>query len=822
MIRPLRTVLRRLRLSPSFSVTATLTLALGIAANVAVFSVVRAVLLEPLPYDEPDRLVGVWHTAPGLDFEVLNQSASLDQLYLDEAEAFESVGMWNSRRVALTGGTRAEEVPALTFTSTVLPLLRVEPVLGRLTTAEDDLPDTPDVVLLTHSTWQRRFGGRSDVLGETMRINGTSREIVGVLPAGFDFLDRRVDLVLPLKIDRTDLRLGMFNYIGIGRLAPGFTVDDANAQIDRLLPLATERYPGPISLQMLEQAGFAGAVRPLSEDLIGNISQTLWILFAAVGMVLLIACANVANLFLVRAETRQRELAVRGALGAGRWRLARELLGESVTLGLLGGMLALPLAWLLLELLRSLEPTSLPRLDSITIDPLVLLFALGISLLGGLLFGLGPALNPKVLRHGRMVGALKEGGRGGAGSGRSPLRAALVGAQVATGLVLLVGSGLLLRSFVELRDVEPGFTDPESIYTFRVAVPSAEVEDEIEAYRLLRTIQEELAGLPGVASVGATTSLTMDDTNSNDALMVEDFPVEPGSMPPVRRYKFVFPGYHETMGNTLRAGRTLTWDDLEQRLLVAVVTEDFAVEHWGSAQAALGRRISDGLGEGDLAWREIVGVVGSIHDDGPAEDTVPTIYWPAVMSGFWGEDPLVQRSLAFALRTPRADDPDLLAAVQEAVWKHNPNLPLASPGTMADLHRASMARSEFAMVMLLLAAVIALAIGAVGVYGVIAYVVAQRRKEFGVRLALGASRRDVRGLVTRYGLRIAVGGTVAGLVLSALVSRAMSSLLFGVAALDPLTFGVVALVLVGICTVATSAAALRAGRVHPTEALRAD
>lgn len=447
---------RRLSSAPGFTATVVLTLALGIAANVAVFSVIKGVLLEPLPFDRPEQLIAIWHEAPGLNFDQINQSAALDIVYREESEVFDATAMWQQGRAAVTGTGEPEEVRVLSVTDTFLPLLGVDVTRGRRFDDADDAPGAPDTVLLTHAFWRKRFGGRDGAVGDSLILNGRPHTVLGVLPEGFSFLDQRAELLTTLNIDESQEVLGRFNYRGMARLREGATLEQANAEMDRLLPVTAERFPGGLTLEMMQEARFAATVHPLAGDVVGNIASALWILLGSVGVVLLVACANVANLVLVRAEGRHRELALRSALGASRWRLMRSLLGESLVLALLGGVAGSALAWALLELLVWLGPRSVPRLDQVGIDGGVLLFALCASLLAGLVFGTLPALRAGASGLG-LSESLKDGGRGSAGRSRYRTRAALVVAQVALGLVLLIGSGLMLRSFAALQRVEPGF-----------------------------------------------------------------------------------------------------------------------------------------------------------------------------------------------------------------------------------------------------------------------------------------------------------------------------------------------------------------------------
>ncbi len=813
-------ILRKSRQSPLFTGVALLTLGLAIGANTAVFSVVNGVLLKPLPFADPERLVGLWHTAPGLGFDLVNQSPALHYTYLEEGRVFESVGMWDNESDSVTGLDEPEQVASMYVTESTLPLLGVRQHIGRLFRAEDDVPEAPRTVILSYGFWQSRFGGDAAVLGRTLRINGNTHEIIGVLAADTQFLDYDPQFYLPFRFDRNELFIGNFSYQAVARLKDGVSIEEANADVARMIPIATERYPQGITLQMLQEAGFAPALHPLKDDAVGSIGTTLWILLGTVGLVLLIACANVANLFLVRADERQQEVAVRSALGASRGQVARGFLLETTTLGLSGGVLGVALAWAGLRVLLATAPVGLPRLDEIGIDATVLGFTLVISVLAGVAFGLFP-----VLRVGKdFVGALKEGGRGGgAGRRRNRARKALVVAQVAVALVLAIGSGLMLRSFQALRDVEPGFRDPGEVFTVRVTIPSAEIENPIEVARAFDLIQQNLGGIGGVQSVGASSSVTMDGWNSNDALEVEDFPTAEGSLPPIRRFKWVTPGYFETMGNPIIAGRSMSWADIHDRVPVLVISENLAREYWDDPGAALGKRMKLPQIEGlpwPQVWREVIGVVGNVRDNGVSQDPPSIVYWPLAISSFWDEEEFVARSLVFTLRTGRIADPSLQDEVRKAVWSVNPNLPLANVRTLEEILRRSMARTSFTLVMLGIAAGAALLLGAVGIYGVTSYVVTQRNREIGIRMALGARRADVRRMVVHEGMVLVGAGVFLGVAAAMGLTRLMTALLFGVSSVDPMTYAAVAAGLASVAAVANYIPALRATRVNPVEALR--
>jgi predicted permease len=807
--------------APLFSAIALMTLAVGIGSNAAIFSVVNGVLLKPLPFEDPDELVGVWHTAPGLGFDEVNQSPALHFTYVDESRTFASVGMWDPGQASVTGLAEPEQVEAMWVTHQTLPLLRIRPMLGRTFTAEEDHPDGPQTVIVSHGYWQRRFGSDPGVLGQTLSVNGITREVIGVMPADLHFLSYDSDLYLPFRFDPDEVFVGNFSYQALARLNPDASVESANADVERMLPIAVERYPGGISLGMMQEARFGPNVRPLKQDVVGDVGSVLWVLLGTVAIVLLIACANVANLFLVRAEGKQQEMAVRTAMGASKGRLSGEMLVESLVLGVSGGVLGLALAYGGLKLLVALGPESLPRLDEIGIDAVVLLFTLGVSVLAGGIFGLFPAL-----RYGGagLVNALKEGGRGGsAGRDKHLARNALVVVQMSLALVLLTGSGLMVRSFQALRLVEPGFERPEEVVTFRVTIPRAEIEETEQIALAHQEILRRIEAVPGVAKAAFSSSVTMDGWDSNDALEVESNPVEGNQIPPIRRFKWVGGGYTEAMENELVAGRTLSWADIQDRAKVVVVTENLAREEWGDAPSALGQRIrqfgaSEELGAGP--WHEVVGVVGDIYDEGVDQDPVATVYWPQVVTDFWGQGLFTQRSMAYAIRAAAGSPAALLPQLREAVWSVNPNLPLARVRTLDEIVADSMGRTSFTLILLGIAAAVALFLGSVGIYGVISYIVSQRTREIGVRMALGAERSDVRGMVLKQAGGLAFGGVVIGLAAAAGLTRLMSSLLYGVSPMDPLTFGSVALGLSAVALLASWIPARRAARTDPAVSLR--
>jgi predicted permease len=783
----------------AFAGTAMLTLALGIGATTAIFSVVHGVILKPLPFEDPGGLVTLRQHAP--HGAGANHGRATYLTYRENQTAFEAIGAWDSTEVSVTGGGNPERLSALQVSSSTLPLLRVRPIAGRTFGADDDLPGTPLRVILTYGYWQRRFGGQQ-VVGQPIVVDGRPAEVIGVLPASFKFLRAAPSILLPMPLDASAPRGISFGFQALARLKPGVTLERANADVGRMISLL------PPQFARLE---LRPNVRPLADDVIGNIAETLWILLAAVAVVLLVACGNVANLFLIRAETRQQELAMRVALGASKGRLARALLSESVVLALGGGLLGLWFAQGALVLLRWMAPVYLPRLDEIAIDPRVLLFALAISLLSGIFFGVFA-----LRRFGRPdIAVLKEGGRSNSeGPARHRARNALVVAQVALALTLLVVSGLMVRTFVAMRQIDPGFSGPGELQTFVLAIPASLISDPRQTVRTFEQVAEQLARVPGVDSVGISSSITMDGEDNGNYAAIEEFPDPEGAMVKLRRFKSIGPGYFETMGNRLVAGRSITWSDILTEQPVVVVSEPLAREYWGEPAKAIGKRLRGS--STSAPWREIVGVSANERDDGLAEQPTAIVYWP-----MWNES-YGWRRMAYVVRSGRVGTPGLLRELERAVWSVNPNLPLADVQSVEEIQATSMAQTSFALVMLAIAAGVALLIGVVGIYGVVAYAAAQRTREIGLRMALGAQLGDVRGMFLRQGLILTGIGIGVGVAASLAAARVMSTLLFGVSATDPITYAAVSAVIAAVALIATYLPARRAARVDPVIALRAE
>ena len=810
----LRYAVRRLRGNPGFTAICVLTLALGIGANSAIFSVIHGIILQPLPYAHADELIDLNHTAPGVNFPDADPAPFLYFTYREQGRSFQSLGLyhWDSRSV--TGLTEPEEAECLDVTAEVLPLLGVQAALGRWFSPQDDAPGSPLTMVLSYGWWQARFGGDRSVIGRRIIIDGTAREVIGVMPANFRFLDRDIAFLLPLQFDRNKAFLGQFDYPGIARLKPGVTIEQASADIARMIPIALHSYPpqAGLTVKVFEDVRLAPKLRYLKQLLIGDISETLWVLMGTLGIVLLIACANVASLLLVRAEGRQQELAIRAALGAGRRDLARELLIESVAIGLLGGALALALAYGAVRVLIAMAPAHLPRLSEISINPAVILFTFATALVTGVLFGMLPAIKYSGPRIGS---AMRGGGRTSSQSReRHRARSLLVVVQVALALVLLVASGLMIRTFQALRHVDPGF-NPKDALTLGIAIPHTQVKDPDAVMQLEQGILEKIRAIPGVTAAGITTVIPTDGSGGSDQVYVRDktYP----SVPPLRRLKFVSPGLLATMGNRLIEGRDFTWADTYQRRPVAMLSENLARELWGDPRIAIGKQITANPKD---PWREVIGVVNDEREDGVQEKAPAAAYYPLLMNDFEGQTVVMQPTAAYIVRSRRAGSQGLLADVQQAVWSLNPSLPLINVRTLQEIYDKSLARTSFTLVMLAIAGSMALLIGLVGIYGVISYAVSQRRREIGIRMALGARRREVMRIFLGQGFALAVIGVGCGLAGAVLLTRLLGSLLFDVSPLDPLTYAAVSVGLIAAAILASYIPALRAVRVDPAEALR--
>jgi putative ABC transport system permease protein len=818
VLRDLRLGARQLVRRPGFLAASMFTLALGVGANTTMFSVVYGVLLKPLPFDQPERLVSIWSAAPGIGWNRAVLAAAQYFTYREENRTFEDVAVWQAVQGTLTGDGEPERIETLQVTDGFLPVLRVTPMLGRRFTRADDAPGAPRRAMITFGFWQTRFGGRRDIVGRPLTLNGTVFEVIGVLPRSFRFLEASPAVLVPLAFDRAATTIMNFSYLGIARLKPGATVEQANRDVARMIALTPQKFaPAPV----LGPTWFADArmgpdVHPLSEDAAGNIGGTLWMLMGTIGLVLLIACANVANLFLVRADARQRELAVRAALGAGRWTIARALLSESVTLGIAGGTLGIALAWAAIRVIKANAPRALPRTADIALDPIVLAFAAVLSVAAGFLLGLVPVFRFASPR----LAALGDGGRSASdGRSRHRTRSALVAIEIALALVLLVASGLMVRTFVALQRVDPGFVRGAEIMTVELSIPRTLSSNPEATMRRHDEILRRLEQIPGVSSVGVSSSVTMDGQGMSNPLLVEEFPVPEGQSVQSRRMKWISPGYFETMGTRLVAGRRLAWADIYGYSPVLMVNERLAAQYWKRPADAIGKRVRETAAG---PWRQIIGVVADERQDGPSRPALAIMYWPCLVKTFFAGPPFAPRSLTYVIRSPRAGTEGFVDDIRRAVRALDRNLPLARLRTVEQIAAESMAQTSFALVMLAIAAAVSLLLGVVGIYGVVSYVAAQRTREVGIRVALGARPRDVTGLFVRHGLVAAGLGIGVGAAGAAALSSLMSSMLFGVKGTDPATYAAVSAGLAAVTILATYLPARRAARMDPVTALRSD
>jgi len=816
----LKQVFRRLSHAPLFTAITLITLAAGVGGNTVVFSVLESVLLKPLPYPRAAELIGVWHTAPGINITDLNMAPSNYFIYREQNQTFQDIGAYDTTRVNLTGLAEAERLDALNVTDGTLPLLGIPPLLGRTFTHQDDSPGSPDTVILTYGFWRKKFAGSPSAIGQTIILDGTPRQIIGVLPPRFQFLDETdLAVILPFKWDRNTTHLGNFSYEALARLKPAVTIKQANADIARMLPLVTRTFPAPpgFSAKLFDDARMGPNLRPLKNDVVGDVGSMLWVLMGSIGLVLLIACANVANLLLVRVEGRRQELAVRSALGAGPYRIAAELFLESVILGLLGSAVGLGLAYAALRVLVAIAPASIPRINEIGIDGPVLLFTFAIAILASIFFGSIPVFKYAGVR---LSTGIREGGRANSQSREQHrVRSVLVVVQVALALVLLVCSGLMIRTFRALNHVNPGFSDPASMQTFGISLPDNQVKDDESVVRTFEEMRSKISSIPGVSAVTLSTAFPMDGRSSADVLFAEDHPLPEGQIPPIRRMIYVIPGFFSADGTPLVAGRDFTWTDLYQKLPVAIISENFAREYWDSPSAALGKRIRIASTDD---WREIIGVAANVYMDGVNKKTPSTVYWPTLRVNFEGEKHSVASYIVFGIRSSRAGTESFLKEVREAVWAVNRNLPLSRVNTLGYYYRQSMARTSFTLIMLAVAGAMALLLGVVGIYGVIAYSVSQRTREIGVRMALGAQTQSLTAMFVRHGLILTGIGIAFGLTAASIVMRLMSSLLFRVNPVDPLTYAAVTLGLIATAFIASYLPSRRAATVDPVDALRAE
>jgi putative ABC transport system permease protein len=801
-IHDIRYALRSMLKSPGFTAIAVLALALGIGANTAIFSVVNSVLLRPLPYKDPGRLVHVHRMQPPIERGPISRPDFFE--WRDKQEVFSGIGAYHFQVLNLTGGDQAEKLTGARVTGNFFSLFDIPPAAGRFFEPSDDQPGASPVAVISYGLWQRRFGGQVEVIGQTITLNGEVYTVIGVAPPSFQF-PRRIDIWKPAVLDQQKRERGS-NYLKvIARLKDGVSQSQAEAQMNQIIAALAHQYPE-------NDGNLTVMIVPLLEEQVRNLRGVLLIMLGAVSFVLLIACANVANLSLARAATRTREFAIRTALGARRIRIVRQLLTESLLLSLGGGVLGVILAMFGVRLLVTLAPTSLPRVNEVAIDGWVLGFTFAVSLLTGVVFGLAPALQ---VSKPDLNEALKEGSRGSSEGQRTLLRRGLVVVEIALSLVLLVSAGLLIGSIKRLTEVSPGFDPGRSLaafvsFPYTPAANGADAQEAAvkQAANFLAEAQRKISTLPGVQSVGAINDLPVTGRGSvNGGFDVEgNPPFNPGDAP-VAEFRQVTPGYFESIGIPVLKGRSLSEADFSKKPENVVVNETFARLYIGD-EDPIGKRVKALDGQP----HEIVGVVGDARQWGLDREASAEIYFSFGQLSLGQEATLLVRT--------QLDPASLASAVRNAIGEVTHEAPITGVRPMTQIVEESMASSRFNMILMAIFAGVALMMASIGLYGVISYSVSQRIHEIGIRMALGASRSSVLSLVLTNGMSLALIGVGLGVGVALGLTRLMASLLFGVSPTDPLTFIVISLILTGVALVACFVPAYRATRVDPMIALR--
>ena len=758
-------------------------------------------LIRPLPYPQPEKLVGVFNSAAFSGQAIKEWPLSLEMYaaYKENARDFEEFGVWTPGTAAVTGTGAPEQVATVAMTHGVLRALGVKPYLGRWFSRADELPGAQKTVILSYKYWKRRFGGDGRVVGRLVLVDFVAYQVVGVMPRNFESLNLAPDVFLAQSVVAGAPGSQDADYSGVARLKPGVSLVQADQDIARVLRI----WAAKAGLeQMLKQLHVNPNIHPLKEDVTGDVGAVLKILMGALALVLLLVCANVANLIQARAQARREEFATRAALGAAWGRIAGQVSIESLALATLGGAAGLALAYVGLRVLTTYGPATLPRVAEISIDAMSILFALACSLISGILFGLVAVFQSGL--NSRLQSAR------GASQTAGQVRAqnAFVIAQVAVALVLLVGAGLLVRSFIVLNAVRPGFTHPDQIQTIRLYIPEAQIREPERVAQVEAEILHKLAAIPGVTAAGFATALPLELEHHNGNPVSVEGKTPAGQIPPNRTIKSVSPGLFAALGTRLIAGRDFTWNDLISHRRVAIVSENMAREDWSKPRDALGKRIRI---NGDSQWSVVVGVAENVYEDGVDQPPPGLVYWPGV-----------RRGVAFAIRSSGAGTQGLLKEITAQIHTVDPSLPLAQVRTLNTLYRLTMARRSFALVLLEIAAAMAITLSMIGVYGVLAYAVARRRKEISIRVAIGAEPRAIRALFLRQGFLLTCFGGAIGLASARALSPWMTSLLFGVKPFDPLIYGVSGAVILVAALTASSIPARRAALLNPIEALRGE
>ena len=802
VFKDIRYGLRSLLKHKTFTAISIVTLALGIGANSAIFSVVNAVVLRPLPYQDSERLAMLW-TTKDTNLEQPFSFADYNDLK-SQAKSFSAIGaaspLWN---FILSGAGEPEPVQGMYVSASLFELLKVVPEKGRAFTAEEDRTGGPPVVIISRALWERRFGGDPNVIGKPMSISGTTATITGVMPAQFQFLDPAAELWVPLAQNQFAASARQVRLLSVvGRLNDGVQASEANAELTNIARRLESEYPD-------SNSGVSARLVPLHAQVTGKVRPALLLLFGAVALVLLIACANIVNLMLVRSAARHRELAVRAALGAGRWRLIRQLLTESITLSVLGGAAGILLGSWGVNALLTLNPVPIPSYNKISVDMTVLAFTLVASVVTGIVFGLAPVW--QTLRV-DLNSALKEGGRGAiAEAGQRRLSSLLVIAEMAMAMVLLIGAGLLLRSFARLLEVNPGFTT-ENLLTMQIGLPNQSYQEPQKRAAFMQQLEANLRGAPEVTSVGFVTRLPLMSTLNNitSYLTIEGREVPAGERPEID-FRRASTGYFETMGIPLLSGRLVTEQDVTNNSRLVLINEAMAKRFW-PGEDPVGKRISTIVSSGQqVPWQTIAGVVGNVRHLGLDVEPRPEIYYHTNTQPPFG--PVV------VIRT--TSDPKRLISIARAkVRELDRDVPISNVNTMEQLVAQSVAQRRFGMFLLGVFALLALLLAAIGIYGVVSYSVTQRTQEIGVRMALGANATDVLKMVLKNGMSLAAIGVVLGLAGAFGLTRLMSKLLFEVAPTDVTTFALVSVGLIAVALLACYLPARRAMKVDPLEALR--
>ncbi len=808
--------IRMLLKNPGMTLVVILALALGIGANTAIFSVVNAVLLRPLPFQEADQLVFLNEASQVLDEMSISYPNFTD--WRNQNQVFEKIGVYNRASYNLTGAGEAERIVTAQMSADLFSTLRVSPALGRLYTNEEDQPGGTQVVILSHGLWERRFGGKPDIINQPLTLNGKTYTVIGVMPKGYLF-PTRVEMWVPVgqlsgeaSWQQRGNHPGLY---GVARLKPGVTIEQARANMDMIAANLEQQYPD-------SNSGNRVRIRPLLEVFVSDVRRALWVLFAAVGFVLLIACANIANLLLARATARQKEMAIRSAMGAGRWRIARQLLTESVLLSLIGGGLGLLLARWGVDLILYISPNAIPRAGEIGLSWPVLAFTLFVSFLTGILFGLVPALQAGGVD---VHETLKETGRGT--TRRHWLRSSLVVVEVASTLVLLIGAGLLIRSFYRLQSVHPGFSY-DHLTSFSISLPRQKYESLDQRGTFYNRLLENIKTLPGVEAAAAASGLPLGNNGWQTSFTVVGQPPPPPNQVPLMEACLVTPDYFRAMDIPVLRGRAfeerdnrahLAGKDLSkipenQReiagLNVIVVDEEFARRHWPNEEA-VGKQVQLGR-EADATKLTVVGVVGRVKMDGLSTDSNR-------VQGYFPHGQVPAGGMTVVVKG-KADPSQLISSLRQQVKMVDPDQPIYNIRTMDDIRAESVAPERLNLTLLSIFAGIALVLAIVGIYGVMSYAVTQRTHEIGVRMAIGAQSWDVFRMILGQGMTLALIGIGIGLVGALVLTRLMTTMLFGVEPTDPVTFAVIALLLTGVALMACYVPGRRATKVDPVVSLR--